>query len=318
MQPQVSIIIPVYNAEKYLDRCVQSVVDQTYRNLEIVLVDDGSPDRCPQMCDDWARKDARIRAVHQANKGSAATRNLGVSMASGEFIAFVDSDDWIDPRAVELLIKKQQESDADIVTGKILLHYPDKEELIVEKDYDDKEEMLLKMVELTLDHTLCKRLIRTSLYIENGIQCVEGVNIGEDHHTLPRLIYYAKKCVCIDDIVYHYNRCNINSYTHVNSYTQLLNKACSDLKSTEILIDFFKDKNDRILKHVQEVKAVVCADMINLTCSAGDSAGYNRFARKLFATDTDILASIGLNGWRRFVRKKYWHFRLYLRLRKLL
>ena len=92
---KISVIIPVYGVEKYLDRCVESVVNQTYKDLEIILVDDGSPDNCPQMCDEWASRDARIRAVHRKNGGQSCARNTGLSVATGDYIAFVDSDDWI-------------------------------------------------------------------------------------------------------------------------------------------------------------------------------------------------------------------------------
>lgn len=91
----ISVIVPVYKVEKYLDKCVQSIVDQTYRNLEIILVDDGSPDRCGELCDAWAEKDGRIRVIHQKNAGGGAARNAGLDMATGSLIAFVDSDDYL-------------------------------------------------------------------------------------------------------------------------------------------------------------------------------------------------------------------------------
>ena len=95
-QPLISVIVPVYKVEQYLDKCVASIVNQTYRNLDIILVDDGSPDDCPAMCDAWARKDARIRVVHKDNGGLSSARNAGLDVAQGSRIAFVDSDDWVD------------------------------------------------------------------------------------------------------------------------------------------------------------------------------------------------------------------------------
>lgn len=94
-EPLISVIVPVYNVEPYLDRCVESIVNQTYRNLEIILVDDGSPDNCPQMCDAWAERDARIRVIHKENGGSGEARNVALNSALGELVAFVDSDDYI-------------------------------------------------------------------------------------------------------------------------------------------------------------------------------------------------------------------------------
>lgn len=93
--PLISVIVPVYKVEEYLDQCVESIVGQTYKNLEIILVDDGSPDKCPRMCDDWAKKDSRIKVVHKVNGGVSDARNVGIECAQGEFIIFVDSDDLI-------------------------------------------------------------------------------------------------------------------------------------------------------------------------------------------------------------------------------
>lgn len=92
---KVSVIVPIYKVESYLDQCVQSIVDQTYKNLEIILVDDGSPDHCPIVCDAWAEKDSRIRVIHKENGGFSSARNVGLDAATGDYIQFVDSDDWI-------------------------------------------------------------------------------------------------------------------------------------------------------------------------------------------------------------------------------
>ena len=93
----ISIIIPIYKVEKFLDRCVESVVNQTYSNLEIILVDDGSPDNCPYMCDEWAEKDSRIKVIHKLNGGLSDARNEGLKSSTGKYVGFVDSDDWIAP-----------------------------------------------------------------------------------------------------------------------------------------------------------------------------------------------------------------------------
>ena len=93
----ISVIVPVYKVEDYLDRCVESIVNQTYWNLEIILVDDGSPDNCPAMCDDWAAKDSRIKVIHKENGGLSDARNAGMTVATGELMGLVDRDDWISP-----------------------------------------------------------------------------------------------------------------------------------------------------------------------------------------------------------------------------
>lgn len=113
-EPLISVIVPVYKVEPYLDRCVESIVNQTYKDLEIILVDDGSPDNCPAMCDAWAEKDSRIKVIHKENGGLSDARNVGMSLASGELMGFVDSDDWISPDMYQLLYHRMLESDSDI------------------------------------------------------------------------------------------------------------------------------------------------------------------------------------------------------------
>lgn len=114
-QQKISVIVPVYKVERYLERCVQSIVDQTYSNLEIILVDDGSPDNCPAMCDAWAMKDSRITTIHKENGGLSDARNAGMRIATGELMGFVDSDDWIAPDMYQRLYDLMMKDYSDIV-----------------------------------------------------------------------------------------------------------------------------------------------------------------------------------------------------------
>lgn len=113
-QPLVTIVLPIYNVEKYLNKCVESVVNQTYKNLEILMVNDGSHDGCAQICDDWAKRDCRVRAIHKQNQGLGMARNTGIEHALGEFICFFDSDDYIREDTVEKTVKKIVEQNADM------------------------------------------------------------------------------------------------------------------------------------------------------------------------------------------------------------
>ena len=114
--PTISIIVPVYKVEPYINRCVQSILDQTYTDFELILVDDGSPDRCGQMCDEWATKDERIRVIHKENGGLSDARNAGLDVARGEYIGFVDSDDYIYPEMYEVLFRCAVEDGSGMVT----------------------------------------------------------------------------------------------------------------------------------------------------------------------------------------------------------
>lgn len=116
-QDIISVIVPVYKVEKYLDECLESIVNQTYKNLEIILVDDGSPDRCPQLCDEWVAKDNRIRVIHKSNGGLSDARNAGIEVATGKYLSFVDSDDFLIPDAFETLYTLIHKTGAEISCG---------------------------------------------------------------------------------------------------------------------------------------------------------------------------------------------------------
>ena len=103
--PKISVIVPVYRVEKYLDRCVESIVNQTFGDFELILVDDGSPDNCPAMCDAWAQKDDRIRVIHKKNGGLSSARNAGMAKMTGKYVCFIDSDDWVETNTFEVLLE---------------------------------------------------------------------------------------------------------------------------------------------------------------------------------------------------------------------
>ena len=114
MQPLISVIVPIYKVEEYLYKCVKSILAQTYTNLEIILVDDGSPDNCPAICDEFAAKDSRVTVVHKKNGGVSSARNVGLDTATGEYIGFVDGDDYIEPTMYETLYKYIVDNNTDV------------------------------------------------------------------------------------------------------------------------------------------------------------------------------------------------------------
>ena len=120
MQPLISVIVPIYKVEKYLKKCVDSIINQTYKNLEIILVDDGSPDNCPKICDEYARQDRRIKVIHKENGGLSDARNAGMKVARGEYISFIDSDDWIKPEMIEGMYNRMIEDNSDLVSSGVI------------------------------------------------------------------------------------------------------------------------------------------------------------------------------------------------------
>lgn len=127
MGEKVSIIVPIYKVEKYLNKCIDSIVNQTYNNLEIILVDDGSPDNCPKICDEYAKKDNRIKVVHKQNKGVSSARNTGLDISTGDYIMFIDGDDYIELNMIECMLKNMFDNNVDIVICNINYVFKEKE-----------------------------------------------------------------------------------------------------------------------------------------------------------------------------------------------
>lgn len=166
----VSVIVPIYKVEDYLDECVKSIVDQTYKNIEIILVDDGSPDHCPQKCDEWAKKDLRIRVVHKQNGGLSSARNAGLDVAKGEYIAFVDSDDFITPDYVEVMYNRIcNDKSVGIVSGMIYRYCDGKSTnfnsswLIQHERIIPPQDFTVNCINLSVSFTVWNKLYRINL-----------------------------------------------------------------------------------------------------------------------------------------------------------
>lgn len=174
MNPLITVIVPIYKVELYLDECVHSLLNQTYQNFEIILVDDGSPDKCPQMCDEYAKQDARIKVFHKSNGGLSDARNAGIEVATGEFIGFVDSDDCVMPNMFETLLYKIEEYNSDIISSKFANYVEGK---LIQQDiktlngYEEGKVLMLKdyfaeIVYEHLDNASWNKLYRKSILTE--------------------------------------------------------------------------------------------------------------------------------------------------------
>ena len=212
----VSILVPVYKVEGFIERCARSLFEQSYRNLEFVFVDDCSPDDSigvlQRVIKDYPQRENAIRIVHHDhNRGLAASRNTALDNAIGEFICAVDSDDWLELNAIEKLVNKQIETSADIVAGNMMMHMVDGDQPFFETKCHSKQELVLLQLQKSWDHTLCRKLIRRSLYEENRIRCIEGCDMTEDRYQMAQLTYFAGSYAQIEDIIYHYERRNESS-----------------------------------------------------------------------------------------------------------
>lgn len=202
--PIISVIVPIYKVEPYLRKCLNSIVGQTYRNLEIILVDDGSPDGCPVICDEYAARDKRIKVIHQANGGVSAARNAGLAEATGDWVGWVDSDDWIEPDMYEYMLKNALKYGADIAVCGRVERYPERSRFWVWEDTQvlDREQALEKLLENKLmGNYLCDKLWRRELF--QGIVFPMGRTF-EDIAIAHRLFLRAKCVVCLPEAKYNY------------------------------------------------------------------------------------------------------------------
>lgn len=208
MDPLVSVIIPIYNVEKYIDKCVESVTNQTYRNLEIILVDDGSPDACPEKCDDWAARDQRIRVIHKQNGGVSSARNLGLDASRGEYIFFADADDYVTPNAVEVMLKRIFQDQSDMVVARKRKVYPNGENVAAEltpvKDTVVSKDEALHMIgtpQKPFPVGLVAKLYRKFIFDEIRFADLKS---GEDACAIPFIIDRCNLISIMDTVVYFY------------------------------------------------------------------------------------------------------------------
>lgn len=203
----ISVIVPIYKVEPYLETCIISLVNQTYKELEIILVDDGSPDKCGEICDKWAKIDSRISVIHKHNGGLSDARNSGIEIARGKYIAFVDSDDWIDLNYYEILHNQLLKSHASIAASGVVFSY---------KDHEDKQMYNQKAGIYTSEEALktiqnnegflavaWNKLYLKELFKE--IRYPYGI-IHEDEFVTYRVISNASKLVLCPDALYHYRQ----------------------------------------------------------------------------------------------------------------
>ncbi len=222
-QPLVSVVIPIYNVEKYLDRCITSVVNQTYRNLEIILVDDGSPDNCPAICDEWAKRDERIKTIHKINEGAGFSRNAGMDKARGDYILFVDSDDYIDLSAAEKCVEAFKKDNSDIVMfGRVEVKSNGETKnkpIVTDKYFFANEEITqdilpgLFISEKGFGVGVCGKMFNLAKIKENGLKfCSEREILSEDAYFLLELFKHINSVSLLGENFYYYFQ-NANSFS---------------------------------------------------------------------------------------------------------
>ncbi|MEH7129316.1 glycosyltransferase family 2 protein [Neobacillus drentensis] len=247
MLPKISVVIPVYNVENYLHRCVDSVLNQSFQDFEIILIDDGSKDKSGKICDEYAQIDKRIRVIHKENARVSAARNDGIKSAKGKYISFIDSDDWIDPGMYQEMVNKAEELDLDFIMcdyKKRENNYEFKRTQPIRGGYYSKEDIknelfqcliMLEDVEYPPTNSNCVCLFNLLFLITNNLSYDEDIHYDEDTIFGSKVLYHTTKFYYLKNHYYYNYFYNQNSTT--NTYSE--KRWNSFLKINERLINFF-------------------------------------------------------------------------------
>ena len=281
--PKISIIVPVYNVEKYLPRCLDSIIGQTFKDWECLVIDDGSTDTSGTICDEYARKDNRVKVFHKKNGGLTSARNHGLERAHGDWIMHVDGDDWIELDSIEQMLSTAESSDADVVIGDFKFRDGKKESIYVFSDWTNDKILSLSNYISSVWTILCAGIAKNKLYINNSLKSPLEITYCEDFYLMARLCWFANKVKNCHYPFYNYRQ-HSSSIMH-----NLSRKTESDEQWAYIdTIRFFKEQGVygqlskalswRLLKATQEMLLrpeehkkflEICSDVSNrdvLTC----------------------------------------------------
>jgi len=250
----ISVVVPVYNVYEWLDECLESIVLQTFTDFEIILINDGSTDGSDIKCEEWAKRDKRIRYISKMNEGLAITRNMGIKMAVGNYIVFIDSDDWIEPRFLELLYRKALETDADIVECDFWRYNNNTGEMTKRTCYGKMGVEYTLKEHMIYGQTMAwKYMSRRSLWINNKIEMPNCLSASHGVYAL--LIALSNKIVNVHEPLYYYRRFRKGSILDMKGKNNGTNQVLIGLEALENLVNEFKKRKfyeeyENILKNI--------------------------------------------------------------------
>ena len=249
--PKISIIVPVYNVERYLRQCIDSILAQTYKDFELLLIDDGSPDNSGTICDEYAKKDPRIRVFHKPNGGVSTARNLGIDNARGEYISFIDADDYVEPNFLEEMLNAMNRYNADLVCcGTWESVKPDGRYACIMKTDKDKKFTRNEMLIEVLAPDSCggapfNKLYKASIIKSNQIKFPEDMKYWEDSSFAIKYTLHCTQTAYISNVLYHYVA-NDTSATHKKITTKTIDHRYIDrLKVNRLYREALEPLHDR-------------------------------------------------------------------------
>ncbi len=297
MQEKVSVIVPIFKVEKYLDRCISSILNQTYKNLEIILVDDGSPDNCPKLCDEYARQDKRVRVIHKENGGLSDARNAGIDIATGDFLTFIDSDDCVSNFFVEKLLNLSKSNNAEIVSCGIQRF---KENIAVEQNeisisqYTKKEALINTFRSTDYEFIVAwGKLYKKELF--ETIRYPLG-KIHEDEFICHRLFNKTNNLVVTSEKLYFYF-INSESITGVGYKLKRINY----LEALEDRVRFFKEKYIDLYADMAMHFAYQCINVyFEIPANFPQKKQAKKLTRQIFKRAKKLIKGIKTSSRKRF------------------
>lgn len=310
--PKISIIVPVYDAEKYLHRCLDSILSQAFTDWECVLVDDGSKDRSGTICDEYAQKDNRIKVIHKENGGVSSARQAGLEAVKGEFVIHADSDDWLAPNMLEELVTHQNKTGADFIVFDFFRVTNGQQLRICQRPQAlDNVQVLKDIISGHLYACCWNKLVRRSLIVKYGASFPQGINLGEDKCFLASLLKNPVSVSFLPEPLYYYDATtNNNSLVRTISLKSIeegvgmveylerllgttyeseiyeikrrlkLRVMTSDLMSRKEMQAFYKEINNTLIMDVLLLKRHMREDIALFFCALGASKMGNLFLRK--------------------------------------
>lgn len=251
--PKVSVIVPIYKAEKYLSHCVESILRQTYDDWELLLIDDGGPDRSGQICEEFAVKNTKIRVFHKENGGVSSARNLGLDNANGEWVMFVDADDWLEPQCIETCLRAAEEEHLDLVQFNYRM--VDENEINLPSKTNEVPAMESEKYIERGCFNVCVwgALIASSIITVNNIRFAEEIKLAEDQLFIMTSMAHASRIAFIKDILYNYQQIE-TSAVH-NSKTKDITKSMS-------LLNRFRQTYPCFTKHIAYQNNLFCYQLV--------------------------------------------------------
>lgn len=316
---KVSIGVPIYCAEKYINRCARSLFEQNYKDIEYIFVDDCSPDKSIDMLKNtllnYPERSEQVKIIrHDKNKGVACARNTALRYFSGEYIIWVDPDDWLDVNAISILVEIQEKTNCDIITFDSIWHYASRDIVFHDKFVKTPKDALVGIFERTNVNTLWGRFIRKKIYDEHKIFCKPGVNMGEDLQQIIKVLYYSQSIQFCDLPLYHYECTNISSST--STFSEL--KIRQSIESLNIVKDFVRGKDAVLMDKFNEYVAYSLTTFMAGSLNNNRCKCYLFIMQKILELPHKSLKNIPVKYRILIYLKSYFWARVYCKLGKII